>query len=170
MKFPSRSQADGEADFSAFYKHFFPIAVCSLMSMYATNRDTAEEVVQQAMTSMYGTLGGRFTGMSDGKRRAYLMTAARNKFADHWRIHSREVPPGDTEDLLCSSAHEEFEAVHIRDAFERLPDDVREIAVLRYLTCLSNREIAGVLGINVNTVGSRLGKARTLLIDHLSPK
>ena len=55
----------------------------------------------------------------------------------------------------------------IRRAVLELPDDQREIVVLRYWADLGIDQIAGVLSIPVGTVGSRLSRALARLRDVL---
>ena len=55
----------------------------------------------------------------------------------------------------------------VNDALERLPDEFREVIVLRELEDLSYKEIARVAGIPLGTVMSRLARARKLLLHHL---
>jgi RNA polymerase sigma-70 factor (ECF subfamily) len=57
----------------------------------------------------------------------------------------------------------------VSDALARLPDDAREICVLRDLEGLSYEEIAEALEIPVGTVRSRLSRARAQLRDLLAP-
>jgi RNA polymerase sigma-70 factor (ECF subfamily) len=52
----------------------------------------------------------------------------------------------------------------VRRAIEELPDDFREVIVLRELEGLSYREIAAVVGIPMGTVMSRLARGRERLL------
>ena len=52
-------------------------------------------------------------------------------------------------------------------ALERLPEEFREAVVLRELEGLSYKEIAGIAGIPLGTVMSRLARARKLLLQYL---
>ena len=57
----------------------------------------------------------------------------------------------------------------VRRAVESLPDDFREVVVLRELEGLSYKEIAEVVGVPMGTVMSRLSRARERLITLLGP-
>ena len=57
----------------------------------------------------------------------------------------------------------------VAQAIGELPDDAREVLVMRDVEDLSYEEIAGVLEIPVGTVRSRLNRARTLLRDRIRP-
>jgi RNA polymerase sigma-70 factor (ECF subfamily) len=53
----------------------------------------------------------------------------------------------------------------VRELLAQLPDQFREVLVLREINDLSYREIADVVGVPVGTVMSRLARARGLLRD-----
>ena len=55
-----------------------------------------------------------------------------------------------------------FESL-VAEAVDGLPEPFRETIVLRDINDLSYREIAGVLGVPVGTVMSRLARARAML-------
>jgi RNA polymerase sigma-70 factor (ECF subfamily) len=57
----------------------------------------------------------------------------------------------------------------IEDAVGALPDDLREVVVLRDLQQLSYEELAALLGIPIGTVRSRLHRAREVLRERLRP-
>jgi RNA polymerase sigma-70 factor (ECF subfamily) len=59
--------------------------------------------------------------------------------------------------------------IWVRRALDQLDDDAREIVMLREFEELRYEEIAAVLGVPVNTVRSRLFRARTRLRELLKP-
>ena len=61
-------------------------------------------------------------------------------------------------------------AMSVQNAVEKLHQDHREVLMLREYEQLSYDEIAGVLGIPVNTVRSRLFRARAELKTLLEPQ
>jgi RNA polymerase sigma-70 factor, ECF subfamily len=60
------------------------------------------------------------------------------------------------------------ERAQVREAIQQLPDEFREIIVLREYEELSYQEIASLLGCPAGTVMSRLGRARSKLRSLLS--
>jgi RNA polymerase sigma-70 factor, ECF subfamily len=76
---------------------------------------------------------------------AWIMRVARNAALDHIRAR-RAVP---TEDVRIADGYESHTAVErgldIREALEELPEDQREVLVLRHVVGLSPVEIAGAL-------------------------
>ncbi len=55
----------------------------------------------------------------------------------------------------------------LADALERLPMESRIVLVLCYMEGFSYGEIARIRGVSVNTVKSRLGRAKELLRPHI---
>jgi RNA polymerase sigma factor (sigma-70 family) len=76
-----------------------------------------------------------------------------------------ESPENDPENLL----RRKNDKAMLNSALERLPEEFREVIVLRELEELSYREIATVTGVPLGTVMSRLSRARKLLCTHLQP-
>jgi RNA polymerase sigma-70 factor (ECF subfamily) len=56
----------------------------------------------------------------------------------------------------------------LKDALEKLPDEYREVVILRELEGLSYKEIADVANVPLGTVMSRLARARNQLQQALS--
>lgn len=72
-------------------------------------------------------------------------------------------PSAQTDRLVDSSMKEE----RIQNALEALPVKYREIIVLREIQELSYEEIAGITGLNIGTVKSRINRARLQLQEML---
>jgi RNA polymerase sigma-70 factor, ECF subfamily len=97
----------------------------------------------------------------------WLLRVARNAALDHLRSR-RQIPsenvrvsdPGDEQvgsDRLGS----------LRTAFERLPEDQREVMILRHIAGLTPGEIAGVLGKTESSVHGLHHRARLAVKDAL---
>ncbi len=71
----------------------------------------------------------------------------------------------DAHSLLVTRLEQE----RVRSAILQLPDEFREVILLREYEGLSYQEIAGVLNCPIGTVMSRLGRARSKLGVLLSP-
>ena len=114
-----------------------------------------------------------FGGWRGGDARAWLLTIVRNvcrsarggtdvEFDE--TLHSGDVAERDpAADLARSTARET-----LGQALERLPQEFREVIVLRELEGLSYKEIADVTGVPVGTVMSRLSRGRERLRRALS--
>ena len=96
--------------------------------------------------------------------RTYLYGIALNLLAAERRKSGREVV--ETKPTDPAAAGDAESALCIRDAVQRLEATDREILLLREYEQLSYEEIAHVLRLQVNTVRSRLFRAR-LALRHL---
>lgn len=132
----------------------------------------AEDVVQEA----YLRALRFFTTFHGGDLRAWLLTIVRNTSHTWLRQRERRIT-ADDEDLEqtvdpASPEPGELLARHadretVRQAIEELPILFREAIVLRELDELSYKEIAGIVGVPIGTVMSRLARGRRLLHDLL---
>ena len=85
----------------------------------------------------------------------YLFHAVRNGALNHLRGRSREVElEGDGQWLESPSGSKET-ALALQSALRALPDEQREVIVLRVWGQLTFEEIAGVVDIPANTAASR---------------
>ncbi len=149
-------------------------AAYNLARWLTRNDHDAEDVVQEAYLRAFEFFAG-FYG-TDG--RGWLLTIVRNTCYTWLRrnraedlstefdeeIHSESVASPNPEELLLENADRQ----HLQDALEELPVEFREALVLRELEGLSYKEIAGVSGVPVGTVMSRLARARARLKDALA--
>lgn len=66
-------------------------------------------------------------------------------------------------DVLPETAVEEFDSLPLKEAVERLPQDLRAVIVLRYFTGLTLSETAAALNVPPGTVSTRQRKGLSLL-------
>jgi RNA polymerase sigma-70 factor (ECF subfamily) len=103
------------------------------------------------------------------KFRTYLYAVALKLLWTERRKELRETRVG-ADITECLQETDSSAAVWIRDALARLDDDHREVLMLREYEQLSYDEIADLLEIPVNTVRSRLFRARGELKALLEPQ
>jgi RNA polymerase sigma-70 factor (ECF subfamily) len=82
-------------------------------------------------------------------------------------VDAIDPPSADPAPDARAASAEAHEAV--ARAVEELPDDAREVLVLRDVQDLAYEEIAEVLGVPVGTVRSRLHRARHLVRERIRP-
>lgn len=130
----------------------------------------AEDIVQDAMLRAFRG----FEQLRGDDPRPWLMSIVRNCWRDraaqpHRR---RDVPlPAGAQgpELVFDGPDAEAQAVRasegrrLRAMIATLPDDFREVLILREMEDLSYREIAEVVGAPIGTVMSRLARARAAL-------
>jgi len=136
----------------------------------------AEELHQQTWISALEHLDRFDPSSSAGGFKAWLYRIATNKAHDHWRARGREKNA--TEGLKLITEQTAPEAGHrmegveaeakLRAAIEMLPDNQKEILLLRYYSNLKFVEIAQMLGCPLNTALGRVHKAMIRLRELLA--
>ena len=139
----------------------------------------AEDVVQDAYLRAF-TYRDTFRGDTAGGARAWLLAIVRNT-AFSWRrrmdrggastpfdetLHSDSVADQHPEAALLRQTTQQS----LNQALDQLPNEFREVIVLREVEGLSYREIGEVIGAPVGTVMSRLSRARKRLQETLRPE
>jgi RNA polymerase sigma-70 factor (ECF subfamily) len=149
-------------------------AAYNLARWLAGSDHDAEDIAQDACVRAFRFVGG--CRGSDG--RAWLLTIVRNT-AYSWLKKNRSQPlVSIDDDEVAEIADQTSEASSsysadkdaLRVALEGLPLEFREVLVLRELEGLAYKEIAGVAGVPVGTVMSRIARARRQLQDALNRK
>lgn len=112
-----------------------------------------------------------------GSLKAYLVTCVTNRVRDRFR--KKGLPVAESFEEAVSRCDPERSAMQsetgekIRRALAAIPDDQRQVIVLRIQADLTFREIAGMLGISENTAQSRcrygMDKLRLLLDGERMP-
>ena len=151
-------------------------AAYNLARWLLRNEDDARDVVQEAYLRAFKSFGG-FHG-SNG--RPWLLTIVRNTaYSLIKKNQSAHVTTTlDEEEYLvdresvspATQLEHNEESKLVREAINRLPDEFREILVLRHLEGLSYKEIADVAQLAPGTVMSRLARARAKLKEFLKPR
>ncbi len=166
----------GPDKFSRFEEAILPHldAAYNLARWLMRNEDEAADAVQDACLRALRFIGG-FRG---GDGRVWLLAIVRNacysrlkrgarremetEFDDE--IHSPETEAANPEDLLERSRDSET----LGRALEELPEEFREVVVMRELEGMAYKEIAEVAGVPIGTVMSRLARARKRLQQTLT--
>jgi RNA polymerase sigma-70 factor (ECF subfamily) len=125
----------------------------------------ADDIVQDAMLRAFRA----FDGFRGGDIKAWLLTIVRNcwlsagkatKRRGHTPLEDQElVAEGDPEhSAIQQGAKRRLDAL-----VAGLPEEFREVLILREMEDMSYREIAEITGTPIGTVMSRLARARALL-------
>jgi RNA polymerase sigma-70 factor (ECF subfamily) len=85
----------------------------------------------------------------------YLFRAVRNRVLNQIRDRSREVALDGEAQWLESPSGSTETAIALQSALRTLPQEQREVIVLRVWGQMTFEEIAGVAGISPNTAASR---------------
>lgn len=138
----------------------------------ARSANDADDVLQEATLRAYRSFGD-LRG-ADGK--AWLLTIVRNCHLTASRQRQRRnlVPLPEDDDkqgseMLSPTPDPETAAIHRDDErtlqrlMSALPEEHREVLVLREIEDMEYREIAAVISVPIGTVMSRLARARAAL-------
>ena len=142
-------------------------AANNLARWLTRSRADADDVVQEAMLRAFRA----FDGLRGGDVRPWLLAIVRNCWRDRAADGRRRghVPlPG--EDVLVDerlgpedAAARSDEGRKLAAVIASLPEEFREVLILRAMEELSYRQIAAVTGAPIGTVMSRLARGRALL-------
>jgi RNA polymerase sigma-70 factor, ECF subfamily len=102
--------------------------------------------------------------------RTYLYGIALKLLAAERRKHKETSLAEDNADLELAGNGIPDKALWVRESLEKLEAGEREILMLREYEQLSYAEIAELLRLPINTVRSRLFRARMTLKDYLEPQ
>jgi len=126
----------------------------------------ADDIVQDAMLRAFRA----FDGFRGGDAKAWLLTIVRNCWASAGTANRRRGHTSlDDENLVAEEATPEASAIQagtrrqLDSMIAALPEEFREVLILREMEDLSYREIADVTGAPIGTVMSRLARARAML-------
>ncbi len=136
-------------------------------------RAVAEDIVQETFLAV---LDGAGTFEGSGSCRAWLFSIARHRIARQFR---RRVGEPDTfeplQELGLRAGWGDPEAgamlgesrERIKDAFDRLDPEKRQVLILRDVEQWTNPEVADLLGLSIPAVKSRVHRARLALMAEL---
>jgi RNA polymerase sigma factor (sigma-70 family) len=133
----------------------------------------AEDIFQDVFIRIIDTMrGGRYT--EEGKFLPWAMRIAHNLCVDHFRKVKRTptIKTGENQDIFEVLNFTEDSAEdkmmkkqshsRVRDMLDQLPEDQREVIILRHYADMSFKEIACVTNCSINTA---LGRMRYGLIN-----
>ncbi|MBQ3707418.1 MAG: sigma-70 family RNA polymerase sigma factor [Clostridia bacterium] len=168
---------DAFSDLVARYERFVYNTACRVLSASAQSYDLADDIAQEAFIKAWRNLSA-FRG--DCTFSTWLYRIAVNCAKDGIRAASRrpavslsemtgdgdedgeewDVPVTSGETLPEEAAEKNELILAVRRAVESLPDEQRQVVVLRDLSGLSYQEISDKLGLELGTVKSRLNRGR----------
>jgi RNA polymerase sigma-70 factor (ECF subfamily) len=135
-----------EGDMNALHFLYVRFAddVCAYVRSIVRDPHAAEDITQAVFTKLMKAIDKY--ERRDAPFAAWIIRVARNAALDHIRA-SRQIPLAEVRTTDEGSEWVAFERARcLREAFERLPSDQREVLVLRHVAGLSPGEIAERLG------------------------
>src|SRR6478609_2637745 len=164
---------DGDADALATIVMRYKDKIYTSIYLLVKDKYLAEDIFQDVFIRVIDTLkGGRYT--DEGKFLPWAMRIAHNMCVDHFRKVKRtptiktsddrdifEVlnfsEPGADNKMMSGQSHD-----RVRKMVDMLPEDQREVIILRHYADLSFKEIADLTQCSINTA---LGRMRYGLIN-----
>jgi RNA polymerase sigma-70 factor (ECF subfamily) len=159
-----------ESDFRALYDRLTPGMLGLALRLCGGDRDSAEDVVQEAWTRVVARVD-RFD--EAGSVSPWLNGFVVRCWSEARRRSLREVPADDAILDAAASAGDAgvwSEAPVLLQAVNALPDGFRAVLVLHDIEGYTHAEIAERLGIDEGTSKSQLSRARRRLREALSAK
>ena len=148
--------------------------IFAYISLYIRDQALAEDIFQDTILKVIQSVkSGKYA--DNGKFLSWVMRIAHNLIIDHFRrlkqmntisndnyesdlFNSKSFAEDNIEDdIIKQQIHKDA-----RNMISSLPDDQREVVILRHYADLSFKEIADVTGVSINTA---LGRMRYALIN-----
>lgn len=161
-----------QADYKTLMERYQQKIFSYLYRFLYENRDAAEDVTQSVFIKVFKNLKSVDL---DRPLQPWIFRIAHNEAANHLRTISRkkESKLDDrqweqvTTPERVSEIEKEENQVLINQALEKLKVKYREVIVLHYFEEKSYQEIADILGISTNSVGTLLRRGRLKLQEIL---
>lgn len=140
---------------------------------YLRDHFEAEDITQDVFFKLHLGLKSYKIGTNFN---AWIFSIAKNAIIDRLRQKKRrssEIPLQDYHSSENSSQdpaqqfHRKRTVEKVREAISRLPEDFREIIILRDINEMSYEEISSILNLPLGTVKSRINRARLKLYEIL---
>ncbi len=139
------------------------------------DRDLTEDIFQETFFKVIHTLKSKRYYNEEGKFLSWVLRIANNLIVDKFRNDKKMYMKRDTEDfsvfamITDSSPNIEKELIKnqvdmdLKKIIQELPQDQREVLMMRYYSDMSFKEIADITGVSVNTTLGRMRYALTNL-------
>lgn len=147
--------------------------VYTAIYLFVKDRDLAEDLFQEVFIKIIDTLR-KGTYNHEGKFSQWATRIAYNMCVDHFRRGKRRTKVNTSEDfdifdvLYVKEDNREDELIlsethsQIRKLVDSLPEEQREVVILRHYADLSFKEISSLTRVSINTA---LGRMRYALIN-----
>lgn len=132
--------------------------------------DRADDAVQECLTRAIAKVDSWQPGTN---LRAWLFVILRNCYFNELRRKNRSPIVDDADSALVGVTQGNQEAhmalLDVRKAFLNLSEEHREVLLLIAMEGLPYEEAAGIMGVPIGTVRSRVSRARQALRDAVDP-
>lgn len=151
----------GQAGEQFIKKHYSSIYQYCFLHM--RDCDLAEDMTQETFTRFFESL---HTYMDYGKSRNYLYRIAGNIIKNYYK-KKKEIPMEKIPEMPGNDMTDAEVRMDIEQAVDRLPEELKEVAILFFFQGLKQKDIAKLLDMNLSLVKYRIGRAKKLLSEYL---
>ncbi|MDO4482167.1 MAG: RNA polymerase sigma factor [Bacillota bacterium] len=152
-----KMRAGDQNSIDRFVEKYYP-AIYKYCRLQVKDSYTAEDLTQETFIRFFESLE-RYK--HSGKTMNYLYVIASNACRDYFR-KTKEEPLDNPDEYVFQDSGAELR-MDIQNAFESLPDEIREAAVLYFAGGLKQKDISRITGAGLPLVKYRIRRARELL-------
>jgi RNA polymerase sigma-70 factor (ECF subfamily) len=165
----SAKQGDLDA-FTSLYRRYFSVVYKRVS--YVIPEADVEDVTQEIFIALLRSINGF---QARALFRTWFRTLTTRQIAEYYRSRSRKVSTSlqldEIEDFADHHSHEHVESqILVRKALNELPEQYREIILMRFAENLSFNEIAGLLNRHPEGTKSLFRRAISALTEKLEEK
>jgi RNA polymerase sigma-70 factor (ECF subfamily) len=140
-----------------------------------SDRDLTEDIFQETFFKVIHTLKSKKYYNEEGKFLSWVLRIANNLIVDKFRNDKKMYMKRDTEEYSIFSAITDNSLnieskliksqvdMDLKKIIQKLPQDQKEVLMMRYYSDMSFKEIADITGVSVNTTLGRMRYAITNL-------
>ncbi|MDA8215371.1 MAG: sigma-70 family RNA polymerase sigma factor [Nitrospiraceae bacterium] len=165
---------DGNAEIYAILVERYKNMVYNIAYRMLGDTEAANDIAQESFISAYVALKDFKRG---AKFSSWLCSITINKCRDYLRSRKDNIPIDEIAETTIFKIPTPEDTVYKRQigqglqtALNELPEDYREVIVLKYIEWLDYKEMENILGINVNALKVRTYRGRELLKELLKER
>ena len=138
-----------------------------------SDRDLTEDIFQETFFKVIHTLKSKKYYNEEGKFLSWVLRISNNLIVDKFRNDKKMFMKRDTDEYSIFSAITDNSPniereliknqvdIDLKKIIQRLPQDQKEVLMMRYYSDMSFKEIADITGVSVNTTLGRMRYAIT---------
>lgn len=139
------------------------------------NKDAAEDVLQSTLLVAYVNIH-KLRDYNAFK--SWIFTIAKRESLSYIKKHSRETKYEEINDFYASDIQEAIDEIiatketkaMVASAISELKNDYRDVLILRFFVDMSIEDISNTLRLNINTVKTRLKRAKCSLANIINKR
>lgn len=153
--------------FDEIYEQY-RLKVLSYIRGKVNSYQDAEDLCEDVFVKVFNKLDTY--NQSKSALSTWIYNISKNTVIDYYRVHKNEYELLDNYDYLTSEEESDVsqeDLDYLKNALEKLPEELRDVIVLHYYNDLSLKEVAEKMNMSYGIVKLRHKKALSLLQDDL---